>query len=320
MEPAPRRRWLRLIATRAPYYLAVPASLLVFPSALPWVVLLWAIPHLVLLSLKKRPWVPLIIALALIPLKRTDIAPWMILHFALMTGFVFLASRFIRKVSSNFSPRVAPAVGVGHVALVLLFMGYREEHRSHPAVLDPGRPIVVIGDSLSVHGWPRELASLVSVPVIDRSEGGINTIEGLAKLPQAISLRPQLVVIELGGHDYLEGRGRAATKANLERMIRDVRASGAEALLFEIPRGFVFDSFRCLERELAREHDLELVTDGAIRQLVLFSPFTPLGSLTGRKLSDDGLHPNDAGHRFLAERVKDSLVRLYGTPILAAPR
>jgi lysophospholipase L1-like esterase len=71
------------------------------------------------------------------------------------------------------------------------------------------------------------------------------------------------------------------------------------------------DPYGGLERELAREYDLELIHDGVIRQLVIFSPFTPLGK-SGRVLSDDGLHPNAAGNAFLADRVQAVLTRVYG--------
>jgi lysophospholipase L1-like esterase len=319
--PSPRR-WLRRVTARIPFYVAIPASLLAFPSILPWVLLFWIGAYAFLAYGRKPAWLPLLIGLAVTLVRRVDwgqgllvLAPAM-----LMTAAIDWRRAKIKMKGPAWlypaAPLAAQLLALGAMALE----ANRTGHRSTALSLRPDQPIVVIGDSISVHGWPGRLAKRLSVSVIDRSEGGINTTEGLAKLPDVLALHPQLVVIELGGHDYLEGRGRAATKENLEKIIRKVREADAEVLLFEIPRGFVMDPFAGLERELARDYDLELVTDGAIRQLVLFSPFTPLGSLTGRKLSDDGLHPNEAGHRFLAERVKESLVRLYGTPVLAAGR
>jgi lysophospholipase L1-like esterase len=315
---------IRFIAARLPYYPAVPASLLVFPSAVPWAVLGWGLLALVQIHRGRSAWLALSMSLFLLLLKRLDLAPWILLGLVPPALALLFAARFLRRRNPEARPG-SLGLGLGAPALLagvaaLLLGSHVEETRSRPLNLAPERPIVVLGDSLSVHGWPRDLAKLVSVPVIDRSEGGINTIEGLARLPEVLSLHPQLVVVELGGHDYLEGRSRSSTEENLDRIIREVRGAGAEVLVFEIPRGFIYDPFRCLERDLARRRDFELLTDGAIRELVLFSPFTPLGSLTGRKLSDDGLHPNEAGHRFLAERVKRSLLRLYGPTILAAAR
>jgi lysophospholipase L1-like esterase len=307
---------------RIPFYLALPASLLAFPSTLPWVILFWIAVHSTLAFLRRPCWLPLVIAAAVILVKRVGGPLELHLLTVLLLGFaaVELTAKYRRPPKRPWLNPVLYLALLLALWLSFLIHATADVHRSRPLQLQPDRPIAVIGDSLSVHGWAQRIARDLAAPAVDRSEGGINTIEGLAKLPEVLSHRPQLVILELGGHDYLESRGRDATRANLDKMIRDVRGAGAEILLFEIPRGFVTDPFGGLERELAREHDLELVTDGAIRQLVLFSPFTPLGSWTGRKLSDDGLHPNEDGHRFLAERVKASLLRLYGTRILAAPR
>ena len=67
--------------------------------------------------------------------------------------------------------------------------------------------------------------------------------------------------------------------------------------------------------ELTRELDVELITDGAIRQLVLFSRFTGIGTATGRMLSEDGLHPNAAGNEFLAGRVLAAMRRVFGASV-----
>jgi lysophospholipase L1-like esterase len=155
----------------------------------------------------------------------------------------------------------------------------------------------------------------LKTPIVDLAQGGITTADGVKLIPDMTRVRPQAVILELGGHDSLRGRNRSEAKKNLEALIAAARAQDAEVFLFEIPLGFVTDAYAGLDRELARVHDLELISDGAIRQLVYFSPFTPLGRWTGRVLSYDGLHPNDAGNAFLADRVEAALVRVYGPAI-----
>jgi hypothetical protein len=87
-------------------------------------------------------------------------------------------------------------------------------------------------------------------------------------------------------------------------------------VLMEIPRGFLTDPYAGVERELARQYDLELISDSAIRQLVLFSPYAPPGMwINGNHLSDDGLHPNSRGNEHLANRVARSLSRIFGQAI-----
>ena len=89
-------------------------------------------------------------------------------------------------------------------------------------------------------------------------------------------------------------------------------------VLIEIPRAFVSDPFAGLERELARQFDLELVSDTTIREFVLYSRHAPPGMWTGGPyLSDDGLHPNARGNELVASRVARSLVRLFGVSVLS---
>jgi lysophospholipase L1-like esterase len=194
---------------------------------------------------------------------------------------------------------------------------------NHPVPFDAARPVACLGDSLTSGvppdgGYPAELAKLVSVPVLDFGRPGIATDQALRLLPELQAAKPQAVVVELGGHDFLKGRSRAATRANLENILAAAREIGAEVVLVEIPRGFMTDPFAGLERELAREHDLELVSDSVIRQLVLWSPHAPPGMWTqGPYLSDDGLHPNSHGNRHLARHIAAALARLYGAQVLA---
>ena len=204
---------------------------------------------------------------------------------------------------------------------------HRSAHANHSVPLVNARPVVCIGDSLTSYpprrGYPKDLARLLNVPVVNLGQPGVTSGEALKQLPALLAARPQAVVIELGGHDYLKDaswlptKSRAEVKRNLIRLIVAVRQCGAEVILMEIPRGFIVDPFAGLERELAREYDLELISDSAIRQLVLWSPDCPPGLWTGGPyLSDDGLHPNARGDAYLAAVVAETLARLYGPQIL----
>jgi lysophospholipase L1-like esterase len=162
---------------------------------------------------------------------------------------------------------------------------------------------------------------MVVVPVINLGRAGISTVDGLKLLPAMIAARPQAVIIELGGHDFLKGYPREAAKENLQRIIRTAREAGAEPILIEVPRGFIIDPYAGLERELAHEENLELISDGVIRKLVLWSPYAPPGMWTGGPyLSDDGLHPNAAGNDELARAAARALRRVFGEEILRAGR
>ena len=181
------------------------------------------------------------------------------------------------------------------------------------------RPIALLGDSLTDYGYPQELEKLLSVPVADFGVDGINTDDGIEMLPQIMASNPQLVVVELGGHDYNgDHKSRTATKANLETLVQSFHANNVHVVLIEIPRGFISDPYSGIEREITAKYDLQLIDDTLIRLLIFNSPFLPPGMWldSSRRYSDDGLHPNENGNKFFAQRVKDTLVKLYGRAIL----
>lgn len=306
-------RWRRaasLILPRLIFYPFLVASLLVFPSAIPVMILAWLLLYGDQRRRGKPGWRTLGICLAVLLVKRVDWAP------ALVALALLMAVAAALEWKGKYPPATVAALGLLPAWIVLSWTWSTGTHTRRTPALQPDRPVVCLGDSLSSGGYVRVLQSMLSVPAIDKAQGGITTLEGRRLIPEILALKPQAVVIELGGHDYLRGRTRRETRENLEAMIRAFRDSGSEVLLVEVPRGFVSDPFWGLDRQLAREHDLELIHDGAIRQLVVFSPFTPLGAWSGRRLSYDGLHPNDAGNAFLAGRVAASLSRVFGGAIL----
>ena len=85
----------------------------------------------------------------------------------------------------------------------------------------------------------------------------------------------------------------------------------------EIPRGFIFDPFASLEREIAYQHDVQLISDTWLRQIVVMSPVAPPGRwMPASQLSDDGIHSNPRGSKAIAEDVADALRSMYGDEVL----
>lgn len=109
------------------------------------------------------------------------------------------------------------------------------------------RVILVFGDSLSAgyglaahQAWPDLLQQRLAQGspawrqwrVVNASISGETTAGGLARLPAALaSHRPAIVILELGANDGLRGLSLAAMHNNLAAMIREIRQSGARALL-----------------------------------------------------------------------------------------
>jgi lysophospholipase L1-like esterase len=315
---------LKRVATTLAIAVAVVLSLLTFPSSIAWMIAAWLLWHSLLVLRDQAAWLPLVACLVILLVKRIDWPVGLVLLSVTMLVVALLDVRNAVKQNRPVKRQLVFSIGGLWIFWIVMAVEWHRGSRcNRPITLDPLRPVVCIGDSLTsgvspYGGYPEHLQSRLSVPVINLGQAGITSEQALKQLPALVAAKPQIVVIELGGHDFLRGRSRASTADNLKRLIDACRQVGAEVVLMEIPRGFIVDPYAGLEREIARQNDLELVDDTSIRKLVLWSPSGPLGMWTsGPYLSDDGLHPNEHGNQYLAKCVAARLLRMYGVSVLA---
>ncbi len=170
--------------------------------------------------------------------------------------------------------------------------------------------IMVFGDSLSAayglspqQGWVALLADKLAtrhppIPVVNASISGETTRGGLARIATDLaSLKPTLVLLELGANDGLRGLPVRETRNNLEALIRAIRKTHAQVILIglQIPPNYGPDyarEFREMYPQLAKEHKLALV------------PFLLEGIADQRELfQSDGLHPVAAAQPRLLANV-----------------
>jgi lysophospholipase L1-like esterase len=305
----------------------VIASLIAFPSVVPWMIAVWLAWHTWLVWRGRPAWAPLVGCLAILVAKMPAWLPGLTSLSGVMLAAGLLQGSWRLRKKTPHPQRLAWG---GVLALWLAWAAMSVDwHASarcgRRVALDPARPVVCLGDSLTAFmpgaGYPACLDRMIGPPVLNLGRPGTTAAHTLEILPAVRDLRPQVVVVELGGNDFLRGRDRKAVGADLEAIILTCREFGAEVVLVEIPRGLVWDPFGGLERRLARRHDLELVADTPIRKLVFWGP-DALGKLFGSnsQLSDDGLHPNARGDRLLAEYVRAALVRMYGPEVFDRAR
>jgi len=309
--------------------LAVIVSLLAFPSWLPVMILVWILCGQVLAVRGGPGWIPLATCCVVLLIKRPGWPLSLTLLTTTMLSVAVWRIWFVRsgageKTAVDERPVTAGRIREWAVAVVLgaawtwFAIDWSGVARRPTTTLDPIRPVVCLGDSLTSFGYPQVLADQLSVPVVDLGVAGITSQQGVAKIDEILAAKPQAVVIELGGHDFMKGKSRRETATNLVRLIEASRSVGAVVILMEIPRGFITDGYSGLERQLAQEYQVELIADTPIRHLVLWSPFAPPGMWfpSSMHLSNDGLHPNDQGNQELAEQVALALQRVYGPEVL----
>lgn len=183
------------------------------------------------------------------------------------------------------------------------------------------RTLLVFGDSLSAayglatrQGWVSLLGDRIARDrldwrVVNASVSGETTAGGLRRLPADLARhRPALVVIALGANDGLRGQPVAASRANLEEMIRLARAARADTVLvgLMIPPNYGIDyarEFRELYPQLAKKSRVPLVPfllDGIADQRELFLP--------------DQLHPSAAAQPLILDNVWPTLEPLLRRP------
>lgn len=186
-----------------------------------------------------------------------------------------------------------------------------------PATAAEQKVLLVMGDSLSAaynlptqRGWVSLTAARMKTShpqwrVVNASISGETSSGGLSRLPAALKIhKPNLVIIELGANDGLQGLPLAQTRKNLSKMIQLAKSSQAKVLLIgiQIPPNYgkaYTQGFAANYTELARQEKITLL------------PFLLAPIATDRKyFQRDQVHPTAAGQIKLRDHVWPVLMPL----------
>ena len=176
--------------------------------------------------------------------------------------------------------------------------------------LAAGDAILALGDSLTAgYGapkgadYPAQLAQILGRRVINGGVSGDTSAQALVRLPDLLAQKPKLVVVSIGGNDFLRRQPENDTRENIRKMVADIRATGVPAVLVAIPHfttgallGMV--SEHPLYAELADELDVPLLK-GAWADI-----------LGDKDLKSDAVHANAAGYWLFAEQLAGFLRKL----------
>jgi acyl-CoA hydrolase len=168
-----------------------------------------------------------------------------------------------------------------------------------------GQTVLAFGDSVtfgtgaaSREDWPTLLTELSGWRVINAGIPGDTAEAGKERIQALLDEHhPALVIIEIGGNDFLRRRPATEVKEDIRRMIQAAKRSGAQVALVAVPELSLLAivarkaSDAALYRELGDEENVPVVHD-------VFADI-----LSDPALRADQIHPNAEGYRKMAAGI-----------------
>lgn len=203
----------------------------------------------------------------------------------------------------NQRMRIGAAVAI---VAALLFVLWPSGVRNVRNLDSRGSAVIAFGDSLTAgvgaqeaEAYPARLASKAGASIINAGVSGDTTESALARIETDVLARdPRIVIVGLGGNDFLRRVPIETTEANLRSIVRRIQGAGAMVVLlgFEFPS--IGPSYANMYERVAEDEGCLLVAD-------LLD-----GILNDPKLKSDEIHPNAAGYEIMADRVARPLATL----------
>ena len=169
-----------------------------------------------------------------------------------------------------------------------------------------GKTIICFGDSLTVgdgatagKDYPSQLSKLIGRDLINAGVSGDTTARALLRLDKDVLRHdPLLVVVLLGGNDFLRKMPKEQTFQNLEEIIGQIQSRGAMVVLVGVQSTLFGDIYRNDYQRVARKYR------------AAFIPNILRGIFTDSRLKSDSIHPNDAGYERMAQRIYETISSL----------
>lgn len=189
--------------------------------------------------------------------------------------------------------------------LFILILASCGSHKEKHIAIPQGTTVLILGDSLSYgtganagEDYPSLLAKTTGWKIMNEGVYGNTTAQGLERLPALLEkAQPKLLIVQLGGNDFLQQKPQTETIANLKAILALAKEKGVTSVMVAIPElsplkaAFGNLSDHPLYEKLAQETATPLVTD-------VFSDV-----LSDATLKADQVHPNAQGYAIVAKNM-----------------
>ncbi|WP_348945164.1 GDSL-type esterase/lipase family protein [Chitinibacter sp. FCG-7] len=174
------------------------------------------------------------------------------------------------------------------------------------APLPAGSVVLAFGDSLTFgtgateeQAYPARLAAKTGWDIVNAGVPGETAAQARTRFVNTLDeTKPKLVLLCLGGNDFLQKLDAAQTKRELGLMIEELQRRKIPLLLIGVPKlGLGLDTAP-LYAELAEQYEIAL-NDEILETILAKS-----------SLKSDAVHPNAAGYAMMAEELAEQLAEL----------
>ena len=201
------------------------------------------------------------------------------------------------------------AGGVAATSLLVAIAGCGRKQAARAQLVPAGSTVLALGDSLTYGtgaspetAYPTVLAELSGWNVVNAGVSGNTSAQALERLPGLLAEhQPKLVIVSIGGNDFLRQLPEADTRANIIAICKQALGSGAQVLLEAVPKVSMVAALgqmsdHPLYADIAAELNVPLQRDGWSKVL------------GDSKLRADAVHANAQGYAQFARSLHSTAV------------
>ncbi|HEV8666929.1 MAG TPA: GDSL-type esterase/lipase family protein [Candidatus Paceibacterota bacterium] len=187
-------------------------------------------------------------------------------------------------------------------SLAYHFWPHKAPAMSYTNYPSKGTDLIAFGDSLVAgygandgQDFVSDLSANIGQPIINLGVDGDTTAEALARISSLDKYNPKVVILLVGGNDYLQQKDMTQAFINLGKIISYIQSKGAVVVLVGVRASPLIGNFDSQYQQLVKQYNVAYVPDAMD------------GIIGNSKYMFDSVHPNSAGYALLAGRILPTL-------------
>jgi len=167
-------------------------------------------------------------------------------------------------------------------------------------ILKPNSKILSFGDSITYgynlkkeQNYPSKLSKLLNIEVVNSGINGNTTEDGLNRIEEEINLiSPDLIILCLGGNDFIQKIPVEETKENLIKIIKIIKKKNIKIILIGTPNLNIYGFY-----------SMDFFEDIAKKENIILNNKVLLKIIKNNNLKIDEVHPNEKGYEILSKEI-----------------